>query len=133
MITDPTFDPDEFGADFDIFKPIVVENMSQFEHFLRFYEDLQLTMDSESIDADDEFFAFRNDAISGGLELFIGFSFSDKELMKEIRGLLVEYDQERPDRIKFTIKDLTGRDKTLEVNTKNYEDLSLGDEFAEFF
>lgn len=133
MITDPTFDPDEFGADFDIFKPIIVEDMSQFEHFLRFYEDLQLTMDSESIDADDEFFAFRNDAISGGLELFIGFSFSDKELMKEIRGLLVEYDQERPDRIEFTIKDLTGRDKTLEVNTKNYEDLSLGDEFAEFF
>lgn len=133
MITDPTFDPDEFGSDFDIFKSIIVENMSQFEHFLRFYEDLQLTMDSESIDADDEFFMFRNDAISGGLELFIGFSFSDEKLMKEIDDLLVEYDQERPDRIEFTIKDLTGRDKTLEVNTKNYEDLSLGDEFAEFF
>ena len=130
---DPSFNPDEFGEEFDVFKSIIVENMSQFEHFLRLYEDLQLTMDSESVEPEDEFFMFWNDAISGGLELFIGFSFEEDEVNEQMRNLLEEYDEERPDQLIFKVKDLTGRYKELEVNTENYEDVSLGDEFSSYF
>lgn len=133
MITDPTFDPDEFSENFDVFESIIVGDITQFEHFLQFYEDLQLTMDSESIDVEDEFFMFRDDAVSGGLELFVGFSFNDERLTREIDNLLVEYDEKRSDSLQFVIKDLTGRDKNLEVDTKNYKDLSLSEEFSRFF
>lgn len=130
---DPTFDPDEFGENYNVFKSIIVENMTQFEHFLRFYEDLQLTMDSESVEPEDEFFMFWNDAISGGLELFVGFSFEDEEINEEMRSLLSEYDEERPDQLIFKVKDLTGREKKLKIDTENYEDLTLGEEFSSYF
>lgn len=133
MIMDPTFDPDEFGENYNVFKSIIVENMTQFEHFLRFYEDLQLTMDSESVEPEDEFFMFWNDAISGGLELFVGFSFEDEEINEEMRSLLSEYDEERPDQLIFKVKDLTGREKKLKIDTENYEDLTLGEEFSSYF
>jgi hypothetical protein len=35
--------------------------------------------------------------------------------------------------MEFTISDMTGRDKTLKVDSTNYEDYELGKEFDDYF
>jgi hypothetical protein len=126
---DPTIMSDEY----EVFEPIIIENKTQMAHFMCFYEDLQDTLKARRVEPEDSFLAPRNDAVSGGLEFFVGFNFEDQDINDRIEELIIQYREERKDKIEFTVPDLTGHEKSLTVDTTNYEKPELEDNFKVYF
>jgi hypothetical protein len=133
MSTNLDQDPTIVSDQYSVFESIIVEDIDQCEQFIRFYEDLINVLNEERYEPKDSFLAPRNDAVTGGLEFFIGFNFEKDEIEDSLEDLIKEFRTQREDTMEFTISDMTGRDKTLKVDSTNYEDYELGKEFDDYF
>lgn len=131
--TDEDVSAEELAEQFDIFKSIITEELAEFEHFTAFYEDLVENLREENADPEDDALFIREDAISGGLEVFVAFNFSSTETTDSVYRLLEEYEKEREDSLDLVVQDLTGRDKTVEVSILNQDVPDLSDSFGGYF